>query len=392
MSTEKTLPEPASDALSASAALSDTIRARIEAAGGWMDFADYMQAALYEPRLGYYSGGATKFGPAGDFTTAPEISPLFSRCTGRFVDAVLARLGGGQILELGAGTGAMAAELLCCLEQLGRQTDCYAILEVSGELRARQAQTIAARAPNQLERVTWLDKLPQTPFTGVVLANEVVDALPVSRFRCTDAEPQALGVGLQAGELAWQTRSLTPELAACLRELWPDGPQQKAGYTSEVCVHLAPWVASISDVLENGAMLVIDYGLTRRDYYRADRANGTLRCHYRHRAHDDPFFYPGLQDITAWVDFTALAEAAAAAGLTVAGFTTQAQFLLSAGLDADLQNTEGLGTIERIELAQQVRRLVMPGDMGEHFKVMALTREIDLPQTGFSGRDLRHLL
>jgi len=392
MSTEKILPEPEPDALSASTALSGLIRARIEAADGWIDFAEFMQAALYEPGLGYYSGGATKFGPAGDFTTAPEISPLFSRCIGRFVNAALERLGGGEILELGAGTGAMAAELLCFLEQLGHPPERYLILDVSGELRARQAQTIATRAPDQLARVTWLDELPQTPIAGVILANEVVDALPVSRFQCGSAEPEALGVGIADGAFDWQTRVLTGELASRLGELWPDGPRFDAGYTSEVCTSLFPWVGSISDVLKTGALLVIDYGLPRRDYYRSDRSCGTLRCHYRHRAHDDPFFYPGLQDITAWVDFTALAEAASGAGLTVAGFTTQAQFLLSSGLDSDLQGNDGLGTVERIELAQQVKRLVMPGDMGEHFKVMALTRATELPRIGFSGRDLRHLL
>lgn len=392
MSLELKLPQPKPDALAISRALSDEIRARIAAAGGWLDFSDFMQLALYAPGLGYYAAGATKFGASGDYTTAPEISRVFSACVARPVAEALHALGGGDIVELGAGSGVMAAEILIALERLDRLPNRYCILDVSAELRERQAQTIAARAAALVDRVVWLDTVPSEAVTGVLIANEVADAIPVSRFRQGEAGLDALGVISSGTGFAWEPSRASSALESRVSELRPAGEPFEVGFTSEICPALPAWVNTMADALRSGLFLLIDYGLPRRDYYGADRSRGTLRCHYRHRAHDDPFVYPGLQDITAWVDFTTVAESADAAGLSIAGFTTQAQFLLSAGLEAEFQQCGALGTVERIELAQQVKQLVMPGEMGERFKVMALTRNMATPVAGFRGRDLRHLL
>lgn len=364
------------------------IRSEIEANAGWISFARFMEMALYEPGLGYYSAGATKFGAAGDFITAPEISALFSRCVAHQCAEILAALGDGCVLELGAGSGTMAADLLNELETLDSLPERYLILELSADLRERQLATLAARAPRQLIRVEWLDALPAT-FAGVVLANEVLDAIPVERFRIRTGHVNALGVTWHLNHLDWAETRARAELAKRVRaiERQLEAPLPD-GYTSEINLRLRPWLKSLAAVLTRGVMLFIDYGLPRRQYYRPERSTGTLLCHHRHRYHDDPFSALGLQDIGAWVDFTAVAEAAVGAKLEVAGFATQAHFLMSLGIDRLLHAAGEQALVDRVSLARQAMLLTLPGEMGERFKVLGLSRGITQPLTGFALRDL----
>ena len=372
-------------------ALTGLIRAELAAAGGWLSFERFMDLALYAPGLGYYSAGSWKLGAGGDFVTAPEASALFGLCLARECAAVLAATGGG-ILELGAGSGALAATLLSALEAQGALPERYAILEVSADLAARQRARLDALAPRLRERVVWLERLPQAPFAGVILANEVADALPVRRFSVRAGAVVELGVtGGAAGALTGAERPPDAALADACRALpaYPAGALPE-GYTSEVNLRLAPWIATLGECLGRGVLLLIDYGLPRAHYYHPQRTAGTLRCHFRQRAHDDPFINLGLQDITAWVDFTRVAEAAAEAGLAVSGFATQAAYLLALGLERMV--SEAPDTRGRAQLAGEARRLIMPEEMGEAFKVMALTRGYDAPLAGFALQDLRRLL
>lgn len=383
------LPEPDAAAREHSGRLAQLIGARLAAAGGWLDFADYMDLALYAPGLGYYSAGSAKFGAAGDFVTAPEISPLFARCLARAIAPLLRGRAAASVLELGAGSGALAAELIPALLRLGAAPARYLILEVSADLRERQRALLLPAQRQGWPVLEWLDRLPDAPLDGVMIANEVADALPVSRFTIGNGAVQALGVGATADGFGWAARPAPSDLAARLSALLPGGSGAFAeGYRSEISPRLPGWIAALAAALGEGALVLCDYGMARHEYYHPQRSQGTLSCHYRHRMHDDPFFLPGLQDITAWVDFTAVAEAAQAQGLTVAGYATQAHFLLDAGLDLELA---GDGAAVPLQLAQQARTLLLPGEMGERFKVMALTRGAAALR-GFGFRDLRHSL
>lgn len=382
------LPEPSPAALEHSARLVALLCERVTAAGGWLSFRDYMQAALYEPGLGYYSAGATKFGAAGDFVTAPEISPLFSQCLAGQIAAVLAQLDAGDeradVLELGAGSGRMAADMLAEFARLDALPDRYLILEPSADLRERQQETISALPAELRDRVQWLDTLPRQ-LHGVIVGNEVADALPVQRFVLEEGEVGELGVATDGTTLDWAVQPASDELRERVAAL---GVPDAGRYVSEVCAELPPWVGGLADSLSAGAILLLDYGYSRREYYLAERSTGTLRCYYRHRAHDDALLWPGLQDITAWVDFTAVADAATAAGLNVAGYTTQAQFLLGAGIDARAQVELADDPQAQAEAAHGLRQLMLPGEMGDSIKAIALTREVDAPPA-FAARDMR---
>jgi SAM-dependent MidA family methyltransferase len=386
----------------------------ISAAGGWISFERYMDLALYAPGLGYYSAGARKLGRDGDFTTAPEISRLFGACVAQQCAEVLRELGGGSILEIGAGSGRLAVDVLTRLDTLGQLPERYFILEVSADLRERQRELVKAHVSHLADRVAWLDELPAPAFDGVILANEVLDALPVVRFRWgSDAAPTGaaaacaeLGVVLRgpgspdgatfdgAAEhgFGWEPRPASAELRDAVDGLATAAGDWDTGYVSEYCPRLRSWACSVAESLRRGAVLWFDYGLPRNQYYLGERHEGTLLCHFRHRAYDNPFRHPGLQDITAWVDFTAVAEACMAAKCELAGFTTQAFFLAGLGIDREMQALAGDDANQFARLANQAKQLMLPGEMGERFKAMAWTRGIERGLTGFALQDLRHTL
>lgn len=385
-----TLPEPPPEARAVGERLRGHLRALLSARGGAIPFRDYMEQALYAPGLGYYSAGSHKLGAAGDFVTAPEISPLFARTLARPCAQVLQSLGGGDILEVGAGTGRMAADLLAELEALGSLPERYRILELSAELRERQAQTLQREVPALAERVEWLDGLPER-LTGVVLANELLDAMPVHRFCVDGAAAAELYVTEAAGEFAWQTGPWSdPRLPARLRSIESVLSAPLAdGYVSEINLAAEDWLRSVAGLLEAGLVLLVDYGHTRAEYYHPQRFMGTLQCHYRHRVHGDPLSLPGLQDITAHVDFTAVAEAGCEAGLELVGYTNQANFLLGSGLAELVAAGDAAAQLTQ---ANAIKRLTLPQEMGESFKVIGLGRGRLPALPGFALRDLRNRL
>jgi len=383
------LPPPPPEALAHSERVREAILAEIHAQGGVIPFSRYMDMALYEPGLGYYSAGAQKFGEAGDFITAPEMSSLFSHCLADQAQEVLHRLGGGEIVEMGAGSGVMAAAILDHLASEGTLPERYWILEVSADLRERQARTLEERVPDLVDRVEWVDRLPDR-IRGVVLANEVLDALPVERFRIRGGAVRRLGVAAKDKGFIWREMPHDRDLSEQVRRLEDDlGRKLPEGYESELATSLPALIRQVGQSLQRGAALFIDYGLPRREFYMPERCRGTLMCHYRHRAHPDPFLYPGIQDITAWVDFTAVAEAAVVSGCRLIGFSTQAHFLLGSGIDRHLGDINPEDTMVQLKLAQEIKLLTLPGEMGERFKMMAFARGDDLHMTGFDFRDLR---
>lgn len=385
-----TLPPPSPELAAHSARLVDLIRQEIMQAGGGIGFARFMEMALYQPGLGYYSAGATKFGPGGDFITAPEISPLFAQCLASPCQRVLQGLGGGDILEFGAGSGRLAQELLLELERRDALPQRYLILEPSADLRARQRNNLHQSAPHLMDRVHWLDALPQAGFTGLILANEVLDAMPVHRFHKEQGSLYEIQVGWNGTEFCWIADVPAAELVSAVERIETGlDASLPSPYISEVNLLLEPWVASLAERLRQGIILLIDYGYPRRAYYHPERRMGTLMCHYRQRAHPDPLILVGLQDITAFVDFTAVAEAGAAHGLSVAGFTTQAHFLIAAGLGQHLSEIRARAPGQYLKYAQQAKTLTLPGEMGERFKAMALAKGWEGPLPGFELFDQR---
>jgi SAM-dependent MidA family methyltransferase len=381
-----TLPQPSPEQLAHSAALVSVVHDEIAASDGWLPFSRYMELALYAPGLGYYSAGSAKFGAAGDFVTAPEISALFGHTLARQVAQVL-RQTGGDVLELGAGTGRLAVQILQELQSENTLPERYCILEVSAYLREVQRETLARElSPELASRVVWLEALPER-MVGCVVGNEVLDALPVHVLSYREAGWHERGVGVEAGCFVWRERPASPELVASGERCG-----MTMGMTSEICPAALALVASLAERLIYGAVLLIDYGFPRHEYYHPQRSQGTLMCHYRHYAHDDPFLYPGLQDITAHVDFTAVAEAALASGLEVSGYATQAQFLINAGITEVLSRIPPQDAARYLPLAAQAQKLLSPAEMGELFKVIALGKGLTKPLAGFSRGDKRHAL
>lgn len=372
-----TLPplDPAAKALSESLLLK--IKSEIQQHGP-MSFARYMEMALYEPGLGYYRNALTKIGKLGDFVTAPVISPLFSYCLANQCEEILTACGGGDILEFGAGTGIMAAHILWALAEKNALPNHYYILELSASLKAVQAETIQDIVPMHADRVVWLTALPEKPLQGVVLANEVLDAMPVHQFIFQHGIQERV-VDLEKDELVFRNSNQKNE--KLIAEIARYGIAFSDGYSSEINLYLKPWIKSIANSFEKGAVLLIDYGFSRHEYYHPDRWMGTVMCHLQHRSHADPFVLPGLQDITAHVDFTSVAEAADENGLTVAGFTHQSSFLMNCGLLSFIN--EGMDEKARFLQNQQILQLTLPSEMGEFFKVIGLTKNIHSALIGF---------
>jgi len=380
------LPTPDADALQHSAKLIAHIHSLIADAGGSISFANYMEAVLYTPGLGYYSGGAKKFGLAGDFVTAPEISPLFAQTMARQVAEVL-NITQGDILELGAGTGRLACDLLLSLQALDKLPARYYILEVSADLRAVQQSSVVQRlSPELASIVCWLDTLP-AKFTGVVLGNEVLDALPVNIVHQTEQGLMERTVVSVSDGFGWSESVANVRLSESGEPL-----NLPVDYITEINLAASGLIASLAAMLTQGLILLVDYGFSRQEYYHPQRSQGTLMCHYRHYAHGDPFLYPGLQDVTAHLDFTAIAEAAAANDLELAGYCSQAQFLINCGITDILAEVSPHDVASYMPLASQAQKLLSPAEMGELFKVIALTKTYEHPLTGFSRGDKRYTL
>lgn len=390
METRPSLPDPDAGELAHSEQLRGLIVEAIRRAGGRLSFEDFMDRALFAPGLGYYMAGARKFGRDGDFVTAPEISPLFGATLAHQCSEVLAKTGGG-IVEFGGGTGSLAASLLEELARLGARPARYCIVELSPELRERQRATVRERVPAEFDRVEWLLDAPAAPFDGLVIANEILDALPVRLFERRAGASLERGVTVdEAGALAWTTWPADASFEREIGRCFAPAPVPR-DYRSEINLRQRTWLADLRRFLRRGVALLIDYGDTRRERYHPDLDEGSLRCYRRHRVHGDALWGPGLQDITASVDFTAVAEDAVDAGFDVLGYATQAGFLLACGIEGRLhRHLDDPATAAR--LAMQARILLLPSEMGTRCKVIALGRDYAGPLSGFALRDERHRL
>jgi len=380
------LPPPSTDALAHSARLCELIRNDIQSQGGWIPFSRFMELALYAPGLGYYTAGARKFGESGDFVTAPEISSLFGRTLARQLQAVM-QTSTPHILELGAGSGKLALDILRELERLGSLPDTYSILEVSADLRGRQQQLLQEQLPHLFARIQWLDALPDT-LSGAVFGNEILDALPVHLVFWNEGKIMERGVAAEGNRFVWSDRLPQNETLHDIAK----GIAVPDDYLSEVSLTARGLVSSLAERLTRGVLLFIDYGFGAREYYHPQRHRGTLMCHYRHHSHDDPFYLPGLQDITAHVDFTAAAEASIDYGAHLLGYTTQAHFLLNNGLPDLLGEVSPENVREYLPLSKQVQKLTSPAEMGELFKVLVMGKGIDAPLHNFMSGDRSRML
>lgn len=383
------LPVPSIEACAHCERMMAHLQSVIADAGGHISFEHYMQSVLFAPQLGYYRCGTKKFGAAGDFITAAEISPLFAQCLARFKTQID---GANNILEVGAGSGKLAAGILRWLATNDALPEHYYILELSEELRQRQLQTIRATAPDCVDRVMFLNDIPDQ-FSGLVIANELLDAMPVRRFHLHDNKIFEQYVIWRDGVLCYEdVESHDTRLQARIAEL-DQACQIKNSkdYLSEINFIAEDWIKTLAEKINAAVVLLIDYGYSRSSYYHPQRIAGTLMCHFQHRAHPDPLILPGIQDITAHVDFTAMADAALETGMEVNGFTTQGYFLLNMGL-LDALDAGQHQSKEYVMLANEVKKLTLPGEMGEHFKVLCLSKGVDATIPGFDTHDLRHLL
>jgi SAM-dependent MidA family methyltransferase len=386
------LPIPDAESAAHSRRVAEYICQRIGEEGGSISFAEFMQHALYAPGLGYYVSGTSKFGVDGDFITAPEISPLFGWVVARQAATVLDALGDGDILELGAGSGVLAATMLRKLAMLNALPDRYHILEVSPDLQQRQREYLDNEVPDLASRVGWLSQLPGK-FSGVIVANEVADALPVERFTKTGGAPRQLRVVAENGEFHWHLHDPPELLVSAIDHVerkidwqFPDN------YQSEICLAMPPWISDLVNCMSEGMIFLFDYGVSRREYYAPDRRDGWLRCHFRHHAHNNPFILPGIQDLTAWVDFSALADAAIDSGADIAGFVSQAHFLINGGLHEEFAGFTSRTQEEQLELSRQTKLLTLPGEMGENFKCIGISCGDIAPPAALLNSDRIHML
>ncbi|MDX1403265.1 MAG: SAM-dependent methyltransferase [Woeseiaceae bacterium] len=386
------LPEPDPESAAHSRQVVRYIRDRIADQGGSIAFSEFMQHALYAPGLGYYLSGSRKFGERGDFVTAPEISPLFGQVIARQAAPVLRASDGGRILEIGAGSGELAVAVLKKLADLDALPQEYLILEVSPELCHRQQELISSSVPDHAARVRWLAGLPDK-FTGVIVANEVADALPVERIARVDGRTLQARVACDREKFCWQWAEAPPALIDAIDAIENDlGHALPDGYRSEVCLALAPWVRDLVACLRCGVLFAFDYGVTRREYYAPDRNGGWLRCHFRHHVHGDPLILAGIQDLTAWVDYSAMARAAREAGGCIAGFVSQAHFLINGGLGDELRGFDALDLERQVDLSRQAKLLTLPGEMGEHVKCLGVAAGDVRSPSAFREFDRSHTL
>lgn len=382
-----TLPEPTPEELALSQRLVELICAEIQQAGGAIPFARFMELALYAPELGYYSAGKHKFGIDGDFVTAPELGPVFARCMAHQCAQILSAIPNGQILEVGAGSGVFAVQLLLELDRLEKPPAQYLILEISTALRARQRALITEMAPHLLKRVHWIDKLPTTGFRGVVFGNELLDAMPVDLFYIESDGIAQRQVGWEENHFVWRTVRANDALRDRVMAFG-----LPTGYSSEVGFAAEGWVRSVADILEQGIVLLVDYGFPRSEFYHPQRSAGTLMCHYHHRAHNDPLQFVGLQDITAHIDFSAIARAGTESGLNLLGYAPQGMFLLGCGLEDIATRINQSDARAQLQFSNEVKKLTLPHEMGELFKVIAFGRGIDTPLDAFRFQNRRDRL
>ena len=368
------LPQPDADAIACSTRLVANIVERIEQRGGVIGFDEYMRMALYQPGLGYYSGGAIKFGAFGDFVTAPEISPLFGACLARQADALIEQGCSASILEIGAGSGRLCGDILTSLPMLER----YLILDLGAELKQRQQHYLRSQLnADQFSKIEWLTGLPEA-FDGIVLANELLDAMPVNLLLKQD-DWQELGVGYDGRRFTWQSFAPREQVMAAIRRIEGRLGELPKNYRCELNLNLEPWFATLAQSCRRSVVIIIDYGYEQDEYYHPSRSRGTLDCYYRHRVHSDPLIYPGLQDITAFVDFDACADAAEASGFEIIGLVSQHHFLLANGLLEEAQKrSQGCDVQQQLTLSQQVKTLSLPEEMGLQFKVLAMQKNLAL--------------
>ena len=390
-SAELPLPLPSSEERENIQPLVNQICAEIDKHDGKLDFTKFMEMALYTPNLGYYASNKAIFGEQGDFVTAPELSPLFSRCLAKQAEEVLSQLDEeADILEFGAGAGTMACDILMELDTLNCLPRKYFISELSSTLRKRQQTRIATYAPHLLDRVSWLDELPES-FTGVMLGNEILDAIPTHRVRFNkNSEHEQLFVGYENNQLTWvgckpENDILISEMDKTFEKFGQNMPDR---YETEININSMQWIQKISRTLKQGLALFIDYGFTESEFFRPERSDGTLMCHYKHFAHSDPLTHIGLQDITSHVNFTAIAEVAFDNDMTISGFTNQTYFLVGCGLEGLLSEIDINDTKQFIRETQPVKVLILPDEMGELFKVIGLTKNFDQDLMGFRAKNL----
>lgn len=368
------LPLPDAEAIACSSRLIETIVNRIEARGGVIGFDEYMQMALYQPGLGYYSGDSIKFGAFGDFVTAPEISPLFGGCVAHQAGALIAQGCSASLLEFGAGSGRLCGQILQALPELEK----YLILDLSAELKQRQQHYLRNLLDAEsFAKIEWLSELPRA-FDGIVIANEMLDAMPVHVLRKDDVWLE-LGVGFDGNKFTWQDFTPSARVLAAIASIESRHGELPPGYRCEINLNLEPWFAALAQSCRSGAVIIVDYGYEQADYYSSRRHRGTLECYYQHRLHFDPLILTGLQDITAFVDFDACADAAERHGFEPLGLVSQRRFLLANGLleQAELQSRAD-DVNKQLAVAQQLKTLTLPEEMGQQFKVLGLSKNLGL--------------
>jgi len=385
------LPTPDDASLNHSSVVLDELAKNINKNKGWINFADFMQFILYKPGLGYYSSGTTKLGAGGDFTTAPEISDLFGACLADYMIKIVHSYPKLMILEIGAGSGQLAFDILTRLDKQGFVTDQYYILEISADLKEKQQRLLEKLPKNLLKKVTWLDALPENFITGVIISNEVLDAMPCRRFSIQNENIYEIGISCNKQRLIEQEKLAGEDIKDSVHKIERELNRKFAnGFVSEIRPDYKNWFAALSSSLASGVIMFIDYGCSRKEYYSTDRSTGTLVCHYQNIAHYDPLFLPGLQDLSAWVDFSLVANVGLENGFKVETYTSHRDFLLSAGILELVDKISDQN--KRFEINQAVKQLLLPSQMGDTFKFMLLSKDCMIEESFMEAKDFRYLL